>query len=38
MGSRQTEADGKKNIVDFTASGLKSKKLIILVLSRINDN
>lgn len=31
MGNRQTEADGKKNIIDLTDSGFKSKKLIILV-------
>ena len=36
MGNRQTKADGKKNRFDFTASGLKSKKLIILVLLRIS--
>ena len=35
MGNRQTKADGKKNF-DFTASGLKSKKLVILVLLRIS--
>ena len=33
--NRQTKADGKKNI-DFTSSGLKSKKLVILVLLRIS--
>ena len=35
MGNRQTKADGQKNF-DFTASGLKSKKLVILVLLRIS--
>lgn len=35
MGNHQTEADGKKNIIDLT-SGFKSKKLIILVLLRIS--
>ena len=37
MENRQTEADGRKNIIDLTASGFKSKKLIILVYASVHN-
>lgn len=37
MENRQTEADDRKNIIDLTAPGFKSKKLIILVYASVHN-